>query len=348
MTIDTKQIDDIFSAASNAVVIGHFNPDGDSIGSVVALWHYLNRRGISATPILPSSYPDSLSFLDPGKVNPANRIIIARDTLEEAESAIAAADTIICLDFNRLSRTEYLEDAISSSKAKKILIDHHLSPSVEQFDVTVSKTDISSACELLFWTLMSLPDVCGNVRKLPLKCAEAIYVGMMTDTNNFSNSVYCSTFEMAARLLERGIDKDDLQEKVLHCYTVPRTRLMGHLIKDNMVYLPKEHTAYMTLSNAEKEAHDFKPGDSEGFVNLPLAVSDIQISALFTEDSSGEYIRVSLRSKGNTDVNLFANRYFNGGGHKNASGGRLYVPIEEVPEYFEKSLKKYLAEENIF
>lgn len=348
MTLDTTQIENILTSASKAVIVGHFHPDGDSIGSVVAMWQYLTSRGISATPILPSIHPDSLDFLNPGHDNPDDSIIIAQDSMDEAKAAIAAADTIICLDLSRLSRTEYLEEAISASKAKKLLIDHHLSPAVEQFDVIISKTDISSTCELLFWVLMGLPDIAGDVQKLPFKCANALYVGMMTDTNNFSNSVWNTTFEMASKMLERGVDKDDLQEKVLHCYTVPRTRLMGHLLKDNMVYLPKEHAAYMTLSNVEKEAHDFKPGDSEGFVNLPLAVSDIRISGLFTEDSSGEYIRVSLRSKGDTDVNLFARRYFNGGGHKNAAGGRLYIPLEEVPEYFEKSLKKYIAEENIF
>jgi len=348
MTVDTKHIENALSATSKAVIIGHFNPDGDSIGSITAMWHYLTMRGISATPILPSIYPDSLAFLDPGNENPAGRIIIAKDSLEEAKAAIERADTIICLDFNSMSRTEYLEKTLTASSAKKILIDHHLFPAAEQFDVVCSKTDISSACELLYWVLMNLPDIAGDVQKLPFKCAEAIYVGMMTDTNNFSNSVYNTTFEMASRLLERGVNKDSLQEKVLHCYTEKRTRLMGHLIKDKMVYLPKEHAAYMTLSIKEKEAHNFKPGDSEGFVNLPLAISDVQISALFTEDNSGEYIRVSIRSKGTTDVNLFANRYFNGGGHKNAAGGRLYMPIGDVPAYFEESLKKYIHEENIF
>ena len=348
MLIDSSTIENILSAASKAVIVGHFNPDGDSIGSVTAMWHYLSGRGTQATPILPSIHPESLAFLDPGSENPEGRILIAKDNLDAAKEAIAEADTIICLDFNRLSRTEFLEEAISSSTARKILIDHHPFPEEGQFDAVCSRTDVSSACELLFWVLMSLPDIAGDVQRIPLKCAESLYVGMMTDTNNFSNSVRDSTFEMASKMLERGVDKDDLQEKVLHCYTIERTRLMGHLLKDKLVYLENEHTAYMTLSNAEKEAHGFRPGDSEGFVNLPLAVSDVRISALFTQDSSGEYIRVSLRSKGKTDVNLLARRYFNGGGHVNASGGRLYIPLEKVPEYFENSLKKYLDEENIF
>lgn len=348
MTVCTEQIESILSSTSKAVVIGHFNPDGDSVGSVAAMWHYLDCRGIRATAILPSMHPQSLAFADPGNVKPEGRFLIAKDYPDEAKTAIKEADTIICLDFNRLSRTEYLEEDISSSRAGKILIDHHLSPDSERFDAVCSKTDVSSTCELLFWVLMGLPDIGGNMQRIPLKCAEALYLGMMTDTNNFSNSVYTTTFEMASLLLERGVDKDGLQEKVLHCYSEQRTRLMGHLISDNMVYLPEEHTAYMTLSNAEKEAHNFKPGDSEGFVNLPLAISDVKISGLFTEDSSGEYVRVSLRSKGDTDVNLFAGRYFNGGGHKNAAGGRLYIPIGEVPSYFENSLKQYITEENIF
>ena len=150
---------------------------------------------------------------------------------------------------------------------------------------------------------------------------------------------------MASKLIARGVDKDGLQEKVLSCFTVSRTRLMGHLLKDKMVILPQHAAAYMLLTNEEKDQYDFKPGDSEGFVNLPLAIEAIQISALFTENFDGKYVRVSLRSKNAVNVNKLAVRFFNGGGHRNASGGRLYMPVEAIPAYFEQALDAYTDEE---
>ena len=208
-----------------------------------------------------------------------------------------------------------------------------------------STIDVSSTCELLFWILLALPDVAGDPARIPLRCAESLYVGMMTDTNNFSNSVLPGTFEMAGLLMGVGVDKNGLQEKVLSCYSVSRTRLMGHMVKDKMKVLPKWNTAYMLLSNKEKDRYHFQTGDSEGFVNLPLAISSVQVSAFFTEDSEGRYLRVSLRSKGSINVNKFAVRFFNGGGHHNAAGGRLYMPLEEVPAYFEAALAAWPDEE---
>lgn len=339
MTLDTSEFENILSASSNVAVIGHFNPDGDSVGSVVGASHFLASRGLHPTIILPSSYPDSMEFLNPAEYP----IMVVEKNPDKAKAAVVAADLIICLDFSRLSRTEYLEETVRASKARKVLIDHHINPDRDSFDLVFSCMEVSSACELLFWVLMNLKDVAGDVNRLPLKCAEALYVGMMTDTNNFSNSVVPSTFEMAARLIARGVDKDDLQEKILHCYSISRIRLMGYLVKDKM-RIVGDCAAYMTLSNAEKEEYRFKQGDSEGFVNIPLSISSIRISALFTENYDGRYVRVSLRSKGAVDVNTFAKLYFNGGGHHNAAGGRLYMPIEEVPAYFEKSLASWLDE----
>ena len=341
MKVDTSSIEKILSKARKVALTGHFNPDGDSVGSVVGMHHYLSARGIDSTMILPSEFPASLGFLNPAGKD--GQITVYKENPDKALKAISEADVIICLDFNRFSRTEFLEDALRESHAKKILIDHHLSPEKDEFDVVISKTDISSACELLFWTLMDMPDIAGDPGRLSMPCVNALYVGMMTDTNNFSNSCFPSTFMMASLLLERGVDKTRLQEKVLQCYTIPRTRLMGHLLKDKIIYYKDLHATCMTLSNKEKKAHRFEPGDSEGFVNLPLAVKSVKISALFTENGDGQYIRVSLRSKGKTDVNGLARRFFNGGGHKNAAGGRLYMHLEDVPAYYEKSLREYFS-----
>ena len=343
MTIDTLLLESLLSESREIVLVGHFNPDGDAVGSVTAAYHYLKARGNLPRIILPSPYPESMAFLEPE--DPRERIVICERDPELARRLVAGADLLVCLDLNRLSRTEYLEQDILQSKARKVLIDHHIAAETDRFDLAVSTIDVSSTCELLFWTLMAMPDIAGDPDRIPLRCAESLYVGMMTDTNNFSNSVFPDTFEMAARLIARGVDKNGLQEKVLSCYSVSRTRLMGHMVKDKMKVLDKYHAAYMTLSNKEKERYHFKPGDSEGFVNLPLAISSVQVSALFTENIDGQYIRVSLRSKGRINVNRFANRFFNGGGHHNAAGGRLYIPLEEVPAYFENALAAWPDEE---
>ena len=343
MQIDISSLEPLLQKADKVVLVGHFNPDGDALGSVTAAYHYLNGRGKHPRIILPSPYPDNMAFLEPD--DPRDRMMICENDLDAARRAVAEADAVICLDLNRLARTEYLEQDILAAPGVKILIDHHIPAELERFDLAISTTEVSSTCELLFWILLALPDIAGDPRRIGARCAESLYVGMMTDTNNFSNSVLPGTFEMASKLIALGVDKNGLQEKVLSCYSVSRTRLMGHMVKDKMKVLPAYKTAYMLLSNKEKERYHFKPGDSEGFVNLPLAISSVQVSAFFTENFDSQYVRVSLRSKGEIDVNRFANLFFNGGGHRNAAGGRLYMPLDAVPAYFEQSLARWAKEE---
>ena len=343
MKIDTTQLQILLAASRDIVLLGHFNPDGDAVGSVTAAYHYLKAQGKRVRMILPSPYPETMAFLEPD--DPQDRILVCEKDPDAARQLVAGADLLVCLDLNRLARTEYLEQDILRSPAKKVLVDHHVSAELERFDLSFSTIDVSSTCELLFWILLSLPETGGDAGRLPLRCAESLYVGMMTDTNNFSNSVFPDTFEMASRLIACGVDKDGLQEKVLNGYSVSRTRLLGHMVKDKMKILPRHNAAYMLLSNKEKERYHFRPGDSEGFVNLPLAIGSVQVSALFTENIDGKYVRVSLRSKGKLNVNRFAVRFFNGGGHRNASGGRLYMPLEDVPAYFEQALAAWTDEE---
>lgn len=337
---DTKLLEKMLSASKRPLIIGHFNPDGDSVGSLTGMCHYLRGRGMAPSAVLPSPYPDYLAFL----IGEETPITIHSQEDESARELIASSDLLICLDFNRLSRTEQLEDYLLASKVSKVLIDHHPNPEVENFDLVYSEIEVSSSCELLFWILMSMSDVDGDVSRLSLQCAESLYVGMMTDTNNFDNSVSASTFEMASLLTGVGVDKTRLQECVFNNYSVDRMRLMGHLLKDCLHVIEDCGVAYLLLSAADKRLYNFAIGDSEGFVNLPLSIKGISISALFSEldNCEDKYIRVSLRSKGELDVNRFAYLYCNGGGHLNAAGGRLYMPFEEVGPYVEKSFREYL------
>ena len=333
----TGRLDALISKSSRAVTISHFRPDGDAAGSLMACTRYLRGRGLDVTPVLPCPLADYLKFIAP----PGSGLIDYETSPAEVDAAIAGADLIVCLDFNRLSRTEYLENQILSAAGAKVLIDHHVEPDTDRFDVVYSSTEVSSACELLYRVLMGMPEIGGNVSNLSLEVAENLYTGMMTDTNNFANSVSPSTFVMAASLLERGVDKNALQFKVLNNHTEPRMRLMGHLLKDKMTLLPRFGAAYMVLTAEEKEMYSFRPGDAEGFVNLPLTIAGVNISAFFTECREEGYVRVSLRSRPGTDVNALARGWYNGGGHINAAGGRIAMPSEEIPAYLLKSLEEF-------
>jgi len=338
---DVAPLEEILRNTKRAAVISHFKPDGDAAGSLMACTRYLRSRGIEATPILPSPLSHSLAFLAPEGCG----LAVFEQEPEAADAAIAGADTIICLDFNQLSRTEYLEKQIRSAKAAKVLIDHHQSCAAEEFDLVYSSTAVSSACELLFWVLMQMSDVNDDAANLTLETAECLYAGMMTDTNNFANTVTPPTLEMAARLLERGVDKNEIQFKVLNSYSASRMRLMGHILKDNMTLVEEFGASYIILTDEEKRQYNFQPGDSEGLVNLPLTISGVRLSAFFTECADDGYFRVSLRSRPGTDVNAFSNAYFNGGGHICAAGGRLFLPKEEIAAYFLNSLKNHFGDD---
>lgn len=333
---------ELISKSAEITIVSHFNPDGDAVGSSIGFFHFLKSLGKKVNVMLPSRMSENVMFLNPQQ----HPVHIYSDETELGNEIINSSDLIICIDMNAMNRTDTLEQVLLTSKAKKVLVDHHLTPAVEQFDLVFSKIDISSASELLFWILMEMPQMGGDIENLSLECATALYTGMMTDTNNFSNSVFPSTFEMASRLIARGVNKTAIQETVLSSFSEKRMRLMGYVLKCKMRYMPGLNAAMITLSQSEKAKYGFQVGDSEGFVNLPLSIKGVNVSAFFSESFSNDrtYVKVSLRSKGDFDVNRFATKYFNGGGHKNASGGKLYMPLRFVPKYFTRSLKSYLAE----
>lgn len=325
----------ILEPCSNIVLVGHVNPDGDSIGSLTGMMGYLGTTGRKATAVVPNRYPDFLSFLDP-----QGQILPYSDSREEVEAALSGADLIICMDFNSLKRIDSLGDAIASCSVPKVLIDHHPQPDAI-FDLVYSYPKYSSTCELAYWIIRELLQESG--KQLPLHAATALYTGMMTDTNNFANSVLPSTFMMAGELMEAGVDKGWVQRMVFGGYSEERMRLMGHMLLENMKIIPQYNAAVMVLTREIKEKFNFTDGDSEGFVNLALNIRSVKISALFTEGD--EFIRVSLRSKDDFSVNRLSRAFFNGGGHERAAGGRLYIPVGEVEGYFVKSLGEFLENE---
>ncbi|OFY38604.1 MAG: hypothetical protein A2X18_00195 [Bacteroidetes bacterium GWF2_40_14] len=336
--LDKEQIDRLWcliSSARKILIISHTNPDGDAMGSVTAMKHFLASKKIDALIVVPNCYPDYLNFLDEDK-----DIQVYKTQKAAVDEYLSECDLIIALDFNQLNRVDDLEKILRKSDAKKILIDHHPDPEKDYFDLVISTTEISSTCELLYWSLMAMEKSANREHpaKIDIKTASSLYVGLMTDTNNFSNSVFGTTFQMASDLLMLGIDKEKLQHYVFGGFTESRMRLLGYLLQKKMVILPELEAGYIVLTKEEQEQFDFAEGDSEGFVNMPLNIRGVSVSALFTE--SADNVRVSLRSIDDFSVNDMAKNFFNGGGHERASGGKLFMPIDKVSEYFVESLKK--------
>ena len=330
------------SDARNIVVTGHHNPDGDCIGCLTGMASWLENAfrgsGKKIRMFVPNVFPDYLKFMPA-----ADRVEIFDADKESGQNAINEADVIIGMDFNNLARTEGMAQMIARSKAKKVLIDHH--PSPEDFaDLVLSETEVSSASEVAWWLFKKIE---GQFKiEIPFDSKTSLYTGMMTDTNNFCNSVFPSTFLMASQIADAGVDRERIQMEIMNSFSEHRMRLMGDVLLNKMHIFSALKASSIVLDKQTKDSFHSRDGDSEGFVNLPLKIKDVEISALFTQ--SDGFIKVSLRSKGAVSVNRLCRAYFNGGGHERAAGGRLYdVPVEEVEAYFERSLRNFLREEEL-
>ena len=329
------------------VIVGHMKPDGDALGSCLGMYHYLKFCGRENVRIvLPHRTQAYLNFLIDKETS--RDILIHEDKPQKAEEAIAEADLIICQDFNAFHRTDKLETVLAGASAQKILIDHHLNPDRDSFDLCFSETEISSASELVYHVLMSTHVIRGDAGNLPMKSATALMTGMTTDTNNFANSVYPSTLRMAADLVEAGVDRDMIVSNIYQQHRETRMRLMGHILKDLMTITP-DGVAYIILDKKILQDYYIEEGDTEGFVNLPLSIARVKMSLLLKED--GNMVRVSIRSKKGISANRCSRLHFHGGGHENAAGGRLYIPediagIQEAAAYIEKHTHTFMTSEN--
>lgn len=340
-----SRLESMIREASSICIVTHMKPDGDAMGSATAMYRYLKGLGRHAGIVLNDTYPSYLSFLVSGEM--ADDIVIYEDDPSGAVRTIAESRLIICLDFNAFHRTDRLEDALHQAQGEKVLVDHHLNPSRELFDLSFSETEVSSASELLYHILMHTSVVNGNAHNLGKECAEALMTGMTTDTNNFANSVFPSTLHMASDLLEAGVDRDAILNNLYNQYSENRLRLMGHMMKD-LLHITDDGVAYIVLDSKTQKEYMVAEGDTEGFVNMPLSIADVRMSILAKEDS--DRIRISIRSKRGTSANLCARKFFNGGGHENAAGGRLHVPedvngTEDIPDYIEKYTHLFFKDE---
>ncbi len=314
------------------VIVAHTNPDGDAVGSSLAWAEVLRRMGHEVTCIVPNKYPYFLDWM-PGI---GQVVVFKNDTEGHAVRAIAEADLLFCLDFNAVSRLEILSDTIeANTTARRVLIDHHLSPD-GHFDLSFSYPDSSSTCFLVYSIIEALFGTDAITRQM----AEALYVGIMTDTGNFAYSFLTpELFRAVAVLVEKGISIPEIHNNVYNAYTEGRARLFGYVINRKMEIIQDGTVAYMSLMENEMRRFQFQQGDSEGFVNYALTIKKMKMSAMFL--AHRKFIRVSLRSRGDVDVNLFARKYFNGGGHKNAAGGKSFVSMQETIDHYIKSVKEF-------
>ena len=316
-----RTLDGLIEAAERITIAVHTHPDGDAAGSGAALLSYLReRRGKDAVLLLPDPLPDSLTF-----VLPRDGVMVYEEVPETACGRIAASDLLFGLDFNAFDRTGGAEIPLRESRAEKVLFDHHLSPDRAAFDLVFSRTEVSSACEILFDTLLALPDIAGDAGKLPAACTYALMTGMTTDTNNFANSVFPGTLRMASALLAAGTDRDDILARLYNRYRENRFRLMGYLLSEVLRITP-EGVAYMILRKEDQLRFNMRQGETEGFVNLPLGIDRVRMSLFLTEQE--DHFRVSVRSKKGTSANRMAASRFHGGGHELAAGGKLYFPAD--------------------
>ena len=342
-----NQLADFVDNASVITVVTHMKPDGDAMGSSLAMYHFLTSLNKGDVKIvLNDRYPSNLDFLV--DEDTADNIVIHTEKPEAAAQRITSSDLLICLDFNAFHRTDRLEESLEIASGKKILIDHHLSPALENFNLVFSTQEISSASELLFHILKAMPQCEGKASKLPIRAAEALMTGMTTDTNNFNNSVYPSTFSMASELIAIGVDRDKILFNLFNRFGENRLRLLGTMLKD-LLTITEDGVAYMVLNKETLDRYQINEGDTEGFVNMPLSIDKVRMSLLLKED--GNRVRVSIRSKKGTSANRCSKLHFNGGGHENAAGGRLNIPediqdITEAGAYIEKHTHIYFTEEH--
>ena len=336
MELSHKQIESLKEMLAQPrlriVILSHTNPDGDAVGSSLAWAEVLRARGHEVTCVVPNKYPYFLDWM-PGI---EEVVVFKTDTEGRAVKAIAEADVLFCLDFNAVSRLEILSETIQgNTTARRVLIDHHLQPD-EGFDIVFSHPESSSTCFLVYCLVEAMYGTGAITRRM----GELLYVGMMTDTGNFAFShLTPELFRAVAVLLEKGISIPEIHNSVYNAYTEGRARLFGYAINRKMALIEDGTVAYMSLLESEMRRFQFQQGDSEGFVNYALTIKKVKMSAMFL--AHRKFIRISLRSRGDVDVNLFARKYFNGGGHKNAAGGKSFVSMQETIDHYIKSVKEF-------
>jgi len=329
--MDYPEIKKILTYPKNIVIISHRNPDGDAIGSSMGLRFFLEKDNHYIKVIYPSDYPSTFDFIEG-----INECIIFDNDQKESKEQIEKADIIFCLDFNSLDRIDKLGLLVQESKAKLIMIDHHLDP--EPFaDFMLSDPRASSTCELIY----EFVDGLGETSKLDKNTSEILFIGLITDTGSFRYSTSRRTYEVAAELKDKDVDDTKLQDHIFNSMSPKQISLLGHCLANRLEILNEYHTGLIYLNKQDYEDFDIQRGDTEGIVNYILMIKGITIAAFITEQPT--IVKLSLRSKGDISVQDLARNHFNGGGHKNASGGAVYGTLDGVIKKFKSVIPDYAS-----
>lgn len=333
---DICKLRELISNTQNIVICGHKSPDGDAIGSSLAWADYLSQQGKSPVVIMPDAYPDFLQWL-PG----TEKILRYDKKPDEVAEAFNKADLVCCLDFNSPTRTDELQEVLDNCAAPKLLIDHHLTPDIDAV-LSISHPEMSSTSELVFDIIRQL----DGYEAMTEQTAVCIYCGMMTDTGGFTyNSTRPEIFYIISQLLAKGIDKDKIYNKVYHTLSTSCMKLRSYVIYHKMHVVEKLHASYFTITKGEMRRFRFMKGDAEGLVNEPLRIKGMKLSISLREDTERpNLILVSLRSSCGFHCEPMARRFFNGGGHEDAAGGKLFCSIEEAEQTAIKAILAFKEE----
>lgn len=312
------------------MITTHQKPDGDAMGSSLGLFHFLIQFGHKVTVISPTNWADFLNWM-PGSKN----VLDYERQTSAADAAIDAAEWIFCLDFNTLGRTKKMEEKLASAKGERILIDHHQEPQEEKFAYGISDTGKSSTCEMVYDFIVDS----GNADKINIAVAECLYAGVMTDTGSFRfPSTTASVHNMVAHLKATGFDHSMVHENLFDNFLENRFRFIGNVLMNRMEIFYEYNTALIAVPQQDLIKYNVITGDTEGLVNYPLSIKGIKLAAIVID--RGEERKCSFRSKGGFDVNTFARKYFNGGGHFNAAGGQSKEPLDQVVSKFIEAMKE--------
>jgi phosphoesterase RecJ-like protein len=317
----------LINGVQRIAITCHKSPDGDALGSTLALCHVLRRLGKDTTVVTPDMAPKALEFI-PG----VRDLVVFTKHEVRARRILTEAQAIFCLDFNSLHRIDRLGEIIEPLSTTRVLIDHHLDPE-DAFDLSISFPEASSTCELVFRVLMQM----GLLRMMDRQAASCLYVGLLTDTGGFAYSCDNPEFyEILSSILRRRIDRVNLYNKAMNTFSADSLRLQGYAISEKMQLFPDQGAALIVLDKMDLDRFNYNRGDTETLVNKPLAIPGIYWSVFLREDA--DRIKVSCRSQGDFSVSDICSRYFNGGGHENAAGGEFYGTVDEAVQAFHQVL----------
>ena len=330
-TVDYNQLQAALSDAQNIVITTHRSPDGDAIGSSLALAGFLKPKQKNVTVIVPDPFPNFLEWMEG-----ATDIVVFESQKEAAEDAIETADVIFSLDYNRFDRVAAMGEVLKSRSCTKVMIDHHIDPD-RSYDLILSDTSASSTAELVYRCAKEM----NWLDHLNRPIAEALYAGIMTDTGSFKfSSTSAETHRIAAHLMEAGLVPEVVHQRIFDTNSYDRLQLLGYALSKKMDYDAARKVCIIALSLSEKNRFRYQKGDTEGLVNYGLSINGSKMAVFVSEELGGT--KFSFRSKGDVNVNEIARAYFNGGGHKNAAGGRVEMKIKDAIDYLKDVIENKL------